>query len=156
MSSIRGGGPKGPGEIDRPQQSRPDQQVRGDDKGPQTHEQRVVDRFVGTPDLSRGIEGLAGKKILGPIQFTNQHLAQVAMQFASMLRTNPNADRRARARMFAKAFLKNKKFGRIFDQADENDLENLYDQLAEQLDASPVFAQLVDEITEGARKINLG
>ena len=58
--------------------------------------------------------------------------------------------------MFAKAFLKSRKFGKIFDEADESELEKIYDQIGDQLDGSPVLAQLVDDVTEGARKINLG
>ena len=60
------------------------------------------------------------------------------------------------ARMFAKAILRSRKFGKIFNEADEEELETLYEQIAGQLDGSPVLAQLDDDMTEGARKINLG
>ncbi|OGR09251.1 MAG: hypothetical protein A2341_24200 [Deltaproteobacteria bacterium RIFOXYB12_FULL_58_9] len=121
-------------------------------KKKQTESNKVLDSFQRVaPQLAK----LAGKK-MGGIQFTNEHLAQVAMAFAGLLRKNPNAQRRERARMFAKAFLTSRKFGQIFDQADESELESIYDQIGDQLDGSPVLAQLVDEVTEGARKINLG
>jgi hypothetical protein len=58
--------------------------------------------------------------------------------------------------MFAKAILRSRKLGRIFDEADEEELETLYEEIAGQLDGSPVLAQLVDEVTEGARKLSLG
>jgi hypothetical protein len=124
----------------------------------QVGQEKVMDTFerVG-PQLSRQLGVMAAAKgAPGGVQFTNEHLAQVAMTFAGMLRRQPNANRRERSRMFAKALLKSKKFGRIFDQEDEEALEKVYDVIGDQLDGSPVLAQLVDEVTEGARKINLG
>ena len=100
---------------------------------------------------------MAGKKGVGPaIVFASEHMEAVAKAFAGMLRKAPGADRKKRARMFAKAILRSRKFGKIFDEADEEELETLYEQIAGQLDGSPVLAQLVDEVTEGARKMNLG
>jgi hypothetical protein len=111
--------------------------------------EKVMDSFV-KANIAQGLAGIAtkNKPSLGPIQFTNVQLAQIAEQFAIMLRKNPSADRKARARMFAQCIIKGKKFGKIFDQADERELETLYDAIASQLDGVPVLAQLVDEVTD--------
>lgn len=119
-------------------------------------EKKVLDAFE-RAGLPQRLEAIAGKKTtLGPVQFTNQHLAQVAEQFAVMLRKNPTADRKTRAKMFAKAILRSQKFGRIFDEADEKDLESLYDAIASQLDSSPGLAQLVDEVTDWSLRSPIG
>jgi hypothetical protein len=123
----------------------------------QVEQKKVMDTFQRVaPVLTQKLGEMAAQKKSGGVQFTNEHLAQVAMMFAGMLRRNPNASRRERSRMFAKAFLKSRKFGRIFDEEDEGALEKVYDVIGDQLEGSPVLAQLVDEVTEGARKINLG
>lgn len=122
----------------------------------QVQQRKVMDTFQRVaPALTQKLGEMAAAKG-GGVQFTNEHLAQVAMAFAGMLRRNPNASRRERSRMFAKAFLKSRKFRRIFSEEDEGALEQVYDVIGDQLDGSPVLAQLVDEVTEGARKINLG
>jgi hypothetical protein len=72
------------------------------------------------------------------------------------LKQHPRADRKERARLFARAILKKKKLNKLLEQAPEGEVENLFENIAEQLDSSPVFAQLVDDVTEGAKKINLG
>ena len=120
-------------------------------------EAKVVDSFQRVaPQLTQQLSAMAGKKAMPGLVFTSEHMYQLALAFAGMLRKNPGADRRARARMFAKAILTSKRFGKIFDQADEADLEKTYDLIGDQLDGSPVLAQLVEEVTEGARKMNLG
>lgn len=118
------------------------------DPAAQQGTKKVLDSFV-RGDVKTGLEKLAAQKVVaGPIQFTNSQLAQIAEQFAILLRKNPSADRKARARMFAQCIIRGRKFGRIFDQADEKDLEGLYDAIASQLDGVPVLAQLVDEVTD--------
>ncbi|MFC1610682.1 hypothetical protein ACFL6C_06980 [Myxococcota bacterium] len=160
-TKVGGGGP--PIKPDAPKQA--DEAAKGQAKEGATQEthkkqvasKKVMDSFQRVaPQLTQRLEGMAAKKAMTGIQFTSEHLAQVAMAFAGLLRKKPGADRRERARMFAKAFLKSRKFGKIFDEADEEDLEDIYDLIGDQLDGSPVLAQLVDEVTEGARKINLG
>lgn len=119
-------------------------------------EAKVVDSFQRVaPQLAQQLQAMAGKKAVPGMIFSNEGLYQVAQAFAGMLRKAPNADRRMRARMFAKAILRSKKFGKVFDEADEKDLEKIYDLIGDQLDGSPVLAQLVDEVTEGARKMTL-
>ncbi|MBI5508844.1 MAG: hypothetical protein HY903_08835 [Deltaproteobacteria bacterium] len=126
-------------------------------KAQDAKEAKVVDSFQRVaPQLTQQLTAMAGKKAVPGLIFTNEHLYQVALAFAGLLRKNPNADRRTRARMFAKAILSSKRFGKVFDQADEAELEKAYDLIGDQLDGSPVLAQLVDEVTEGARKMNLG
>jgi hypothetical protein len=158
MTRIGSGGPP----IDKPEVTRkPDEagktSERATGEAGKTQADKVVDSFHRVaPQITQRLEAMAGKKGMPGLVFTSEHLAQVAMAFAGLLRKKPGADRRERARMFARAFLGNAKFGRILKQADENELERLYDLIGDQLDGSPVLAQLVDDVTEGARKINLG
>jgi len=115
---------------------------------------RVVDSFEKAGvNLEKKLTSLAPK-----LRFTNEDLAQLARLFSGVLMKNPNADRKQRAKLFAKTIIKNRRFGRIFDDLDEEDqerLEDMYEMIAEQLDSSPRLAQLVEEVTEGARKFNL-
>lgn len=121
-----------------------------------TTENKVLDSFV-RAGLPQRLEQMAGQKaVLGPQQFSNQQLAEVAHQFAVMLRKTPNADRKERAKMFAKAILGSKRFKQIFSDADENDLEKLYDSIAEQLGSSPKLAELVDEVTDWSLRSPIG
>jgi hypothetical protein len=159
MTRIGSGGPP----IDKPDVTRKaDESGKTADKPGatdtgKTQADKVVDSFARVaPQITQRLEAMTGKKGVPGIVFTSEHLAQVAMAFAGLLRKKPGADRRERARMFARAFLANAKFGRILKQADEQELERLYDLIGDQLDGSPVLAQLVDDVTEGARKINLG
>jgi len=120
-----------------------------DKSSQQTGTDRVMDSFV-QGNVAARLANIAqkNKPQMGPVQFTNQQLAQIAEQFAVLLRKNPQADRKQRARMFAQSIIKNSKFGKIFDKADERELESLYDAIAQQLDGVPVLAQLVDEVTD--------
>jgi len=88
-------------------------------------------------------------------QFANEFFLEIAKILAVLVRNNPKASRKERARLFAKAILKKSRgrFKNILDTADEKDLESMFDTIADQLDSSPVFAQMVDEATEGARKM---
>ena len=120
----------------------------------------VVDSFErAAPQLETKLQALAQKTTVGnKISFTNQDLAEIAKTFAATLKQTPNAARKARAGMFARALLfggKGSRFRKIFDGAKEADLEEMFGIIADQLDKSPVFAQLVDEVTEGARKLAL-
>ncbi|MCK5688547.1 hypothetical protein KAI87_04710 [Myxococcota bacterium] len=151
---IGGGGPqlpKGPESVSNKtsEQATPQKAAQGGAKA----QKSVVDRFERAgPVLAQRLEAMAGKKALGKTQFTSAHLAQLASAFASQLKKNPNASRKERAKMFARAILKKTKFGKIFDEADEEDLEKAYEAIAQQLEGSPVLAQLVEEVTEGTRK----
>jgi hypothetical protein len=158
MTRIASGG-KSP--VDSPETTRSADQTgktpTADGGVKDAQENKVVDSFQRmAPQLTQRLEAMAGKKAMPGVIFTSEHLGQVAMAFAQMLRKAPGADRRERARMFAQTILKRRKFAKIFDEADERDLEKNFDLLGKQLDGSPVLAQLVDDVTEGARKINLG
>ncbi|MBI3178889.1 MAG: hypothetical protein HYZ27_04470 [Deltaproteobacteria bacterium] len=149
MTRIGGGAPPDKPDAVRPGHAEP---------GPTPSEavpKKVVDSFErAAPQITQRLEAMAGKKAAAPaLQFTSEHLAEVAQAFAGLLRKNPSADRRTRAHMFAKAILRSRRFGHVFDEADEAELEKIYDLIADQLDTSPKLAQLVDEVTEGARKM---
>lgn len=113
---------------------------------------KVVDRFEkATPRLEKSLEALTAK-----VQFTNAELAQIAAAIAVLVQQNRGADRKARAKLFARTILKRKPFDKMFanlDAADEPRLEEMIDIIADQMDSSPRLAQLVEEVTEGARKL---
>jgi hypothetical protein len=160
-TKIGGGGPpikSDPAQANEAVKGQAKESAAKETQKKQVEQKKVMDTFQRVaPQLTQKLGDMAAAKgTTGGIQFTNEHLAEVAMAFAGMLRRKPNANRRERSRMFAKALLKSRKFGRIFDEEDEQALEKVYDVIGDQLDGSPVLAQLVDEVTEGARKINLG
>ena len=72
--------------------------------------------------------------------------------FAGVLRQNPNADRLKRAKLFAKAALKRKRLGKLLASEADDEFEELYEAIAEQIESSPLFAQLLDEISEESLK----
>ena len=125
--------------------------------------QKVVDSFQRAgPALETKIQQLSSKALAAKLNFTNEDLAMLARVFNDILRKNPSADRLKRAKLFAKAILKKKKgkLAKLFDEDNEDyteedrqSLEEMFEIIAEQLDSTPVFAQLIDEVTESARKI---
>jgi len=172
MSSISGGGggpvgPKGPG---GPGQTDGKQVDKGADKGDakQARSQgpvstKVVDQFQRNTQLQAKVSTLSGTQLAQKLNFTDEDMAVLAKTFAQIISQHPNADRKRRAKMFAKAILKKrgkKGFSLLMDEDnpdyDENDrktLEEMFQMIAEQLDSTPVFAQLVDDVTESVRKI---
>ena len=171
MSRIGGGGPPKTGGIP-PKQADADLQTKdGVQKFKQAAGKNVPQTVVDSFQRAQGtvastLQQLSGPALANKLNFTNTDLALLAQAFALVLRKHPNASRRDRAKLFAKAILKKKvggkstPLGRLLDDEnedlDEQDrkaLETLYEMLAEQLDSTPVFAQLVDEVTESARKI---
>ena len=55
--------------------------------------------------------------------------------------------------LFAKAVLKKKKkLAKLLDSADEEEVEAFFGAIAEQLEGSPVFAQLLDDVSEESIK----
>lgn len=155
MSSISGGGgpPKvKPGPIDL--QSKEGVQEFREATGTEVPK-KVLDSFEKAgPQIESRLKTLATKGA-GAVQFTNQDLAEIARMFAATLRQKPNASRKERAAFFARALVKNGRFGRVLDQASEQELEGMFELIAGQLDGSPVFAQLVDDVTEGAKKMRV-
>lgn len=157
---IRG---RPPGGIDVPQ-------------APETDAAKTPDKGVGTKGKSQGqepdkfegreraatappsapmdtrLQALAGKTAALKVQFTNVELAELASVFAQLLTQHPNANRLKRARLFTKAILKRKRLRRVFGSVPEAEMEQMCDEIADVLDSSPVFGQLVDDVTDGANK----
>ena len=146
---VGGGGPRAPGDPSMVRQQSDVSQTQ-DAKRPVT-EHRVMDSFVRSNVPGR-LQALAGQKGVANLQFSDQAMAQIAGHFAAWLRKNSGADRKERARALAKLIMKNKKFGRIFEDSDEAELEQMFEEIAGQLDDSPVLAQLVDEVTDWSLK----
>jgi hypothetical protein len=164
MTRIGGGGrpPKDPDSVGQPKEPADLHSKEGVQKfreaaGKEKVPSKVVDSFErAAPQIEKQLQAMSGKAIAGQIQFTSEQLAQIAAAFAGIVKQHPRADRKERARLFAKAILKHRRIGKLFESVDEEDLEDMFEDIAEQLDGSPVFAQLVDDVTEGARKISLG
>jgi hypothetical protein len=158
MSSISGGGGRPP-KIDGPQQPvvQNETQSTPAEAKLQATAKGTVDRFEKVrPQIETSLQNITGKALAGKLQFSNEELAQLAAAFAVVLKQYPRADRKERAKLFAKTLLRKKRIAKLLESADEEQVEKLFENIAEQLDGSPVFAQLVDDVTEGARKINLG
>lgn len=157
MTRIGGNGqlPGKPDAVQR-EQTRQAANEAGTTKGAETT--NTVDGFErGAPGINSQLGAMAGKKVTTPaLSFASEHLEQAARAFAGMLRKNPDADRKTRARMFAQALLRSRKLGKLFDTASEEELEALYEEIAGQLDDSPVLAQLVEQATEATRKLSPG
>lgn len=159
MSKISGGGrppgntPPPPTDLNTKEGAQKFRQAAGKEKVPS----KVVDSFErAAPQLNQQLRAMASKVSRQQLQFNSQALAQLAGMFAAVMKQNPKADRKERARLFARTILEHQKMGKLLEGASEQDLEAMFDTIAQQLDSSPVLAQLVDEITESSRKINLG
>ena len=115
-----------------------------------------VDQFertvkAGTQTLAKNIVGLAAKSGIKD-RFTNADLAYLASTFAAILLKNPGADRAQRARLFARAILdRKKKWAR---KMTDKELEDMCENIGDVLDTTPVFGQLIDNVTDGANKMN--
>lgn len=145
------GGPRVPADPATQRSQNADAGAKTDASKAPVTEKKVMDSFVRSNVPGR-LQALAGQKGVANLQFSDQALAQIAGHFAAWLRKNAGADRKKRARMMAKLIMKHKKFGRIFDDSDEAELEDMFEQIAGQLDESPVLAQLVDEVTDWSLK----
>src|SRR5690349_4682028 len=66
----------------------------------------VTDRFEAAAPKIEKVLASSGKAITGKIQFSNEELAQLAAAFGAILKQYPRADRKERARLFARAILK--------------------------------------------------
>lgn len=105
------------------------------------------------PSLASRLQSLQGQKIGAKLNFSNADMADLVRAFAGVLKQNPGADRLKRAKLFAKAVLKKKKkLSKLLDEADEADVEAFFGAIAEQLEGSPVFAQLLDDVSEESIK----
>ena len=105
------------------------------------------------PSLASRLQSLQGQKLGAKLNFSNADLADLVRAFAGVLKQNPGADRLKRAKLFAKAVLKKKKkLRKLLDSADEEEVEAFFGAIAEQLEGSPVFAQLLDAVSEESIK----
>lgn len=146
-----GGGPRIPVDQSQVRQTDTTQQKADAGKQAPVTEKKVMDSFV-RGNVPARLQALAGQKGVANLQFSDQALAQIAGHFATWIRKNAGANRKERARALAKLIMKHKKFGKIFDDEDEQELEQMFEQIAGQLDESPVLAQLVDEVTDWSLK----
>lgn len=87
---------------------------------------------------------------------SSAQLAAFASTFAALLADHPRASRKQRAALFVKALIKQKRLGRIIEHACEEEIERMAEAIAQQLDGAPFFAKLVEDVSEGARKLKLG
>ncbi len=153
-----GGGPKVPGAAVPPTENKASQdraagQVAGRGK---SGKPAATDKFEGAKgSLAARLGSLSGAR--GPVlggKLSSADLAQVIQTFAAVLRRNPKANRKERAKLFAKSLLKGKKLGKLFADASESDLDDMFEAIAEQLDGSPVIADLVDDVSEHSLHYN--
>ena len=157
MTRIGGGGPKPPpdgSEAVKQAQAQTGQPKEATSKDAQktTGQNKITDQFEMAGPLANKLNSLAGKKGAGQTQFSNADIGELVKAFAATLRQNSDADRLKRARLFAQLVLKSKKLKKLFGNADEADLEEMFEIIAEQLDGSPFFAQLLDDVCEETLK----
>jgi hypothetical protein len=106
---------------------------------------------VGAQIESR-LQPLANKSQAAKVHFSSQDLEALANTFASILSENPQADRLKRARLFAAAILRRKRLKKLFAGVADQEMEQMCDIIGDVLDSSPVFGQLVDNVTQDASK----
>lgn len=155
MTRIGGGGPKPPpdaNEAVKQAQTGPKQKATSESAGKAAGKTQVADQFELASPLANKLSNLAGKKGVGKQQFSNAEIGELVKAFATTLRQNSTADRLKRASLFAKLVLKNKKLNKLFGNLDDADLEEMFGLIAEQLDGSPFFAQLLDDVCEETLK----
>ena len=157
MTRIGGGGPKPPPDTSEAvkqaqTQSGQTKQATGKSADKTAGQNKVADKFELAGPLANKLNSLTGKKGIGKAQFSNADIGELVKAFATTLRQNPNVDRRKRAKLFAQLILKGKKLKKLFGNVDESDLEEMFELIAEQLDGSPFFAQLLDDVCEETLK----
>lgn len=121
----------------------------------------MTDRFEKQPSgpagaqLGNPVPSVSPRAAPGKIAFTNEDLAYLANTFVSLIRQHPKANRSKRAKMFTKAILKgHKKLGKLFEKLPQEESEKLFDTIGDALDQSPIFAQMVENVTDEASKLN--
>lgn len=125
------------------------------------HEHPVRDGFdrqgqaLAAGPLKTQLEALATRGVGNKVQFSNEDLAQLAGVFAALIRQNPKASRSKRAKLFTKAILRrHKRLGKLLEKVPEQEAEAFFESIADALDGSPVFAQMIENVTEEAGKLN--
>lgn len=104
--------------------------------------------------LQTRLQNLANRPQAAKLQFSSDDLAYLAQTFAALVQQNPGANRLKRARLFAKAILKRSRIRHMFAGVPDAEMEQMCDAIADVLDGSPVFGQLVDNVTEGTGKLS--
>ena len=105
--------------------------------------------------LGAQLQTLASRGAPGKVVFSNEDLAYLANTFAALIRQNPKANRAKRAKLFTKAILKrHKRLGKLLEKVPQEEAEAMFGAIADTLDQSPVFAQMVDHVTDEANKLN--
>ena len=110
--------------------------------------QGVSDQF----ELASKLNKLAGQKGVARTQFSNAEIAELVKTFAGVLKQNPTADRLKRARLFAASVRKGKKLKKLFGNVSDAELEEMFELIAEQLEGSPFFAQLLEDVCDETLK----
>lgn len=122
----------------------------------------VKDAFErqGQPNVNQALQtrlaGVSPKTLaqVQKLQFTSDDLAYLAQTFSALVAQNPGLNRLKRARMFARAILKRSRIRHMFQGVSESEMEQMCDAIGDVLDGSPVFGQLVDNVSEGTGKLN--
>jgi len=153
MTRIGGGGPKPPPDSNKvvTQSQTPSEgskEIAAKDAKKSGTSEKIADKF----ELATKLSSLTGKKGMGKTQFSNAEIAELVKAFAGILKQNPTADRLKRARLFAASVLRGKKLKKLFGNIDEGELEEMFDLIAEQLEGSPFFAQLLEDVCEETLK----
>jgi hypothetical protein len=161
MSDRIGSRPMGPPHLPAPSAD-PAETVRSNSGeaslGAET--QSPADAYESPPNstmqaqLQTRLQALAGKGAPAKVQFSSADMAYLAQTFASLVAQNPNADRLKRARLFARAILKRSRVRQMFAGVSDAEMEHMCEAIADVLDGSPVFGQLVDNVTEGTSKLS--
>ena len=106
---------------------------------------------TGAPVDAR-LQAIQSKTATLKVVFTDAEVAELVKIFAEMLAQNPHTERLKRAKLFARAVLKRKKLKKVFASLSEAEMEEMCDGIADVLDSSPVFGQLVDDVTDDTTK----
>jgi hypothetical protein len=106
--------------------------------------------------LQTRLQGVSPKTMaqVQKLQFTSDDLAYLAQTFSALVAQNPGLNRLKRARMFARAILKRSRIRHMFQGISEPEMEQMCDAIGDVLEGSPVFGQLVDNLSEGTGKLN--
>ena len=153
MSRIGGGGPKPPPDAVKNVQSTSENAQTKEAEAQETQKTSASDKAADKFELRSKLDSITTKKGVGAkTQFTNAEIGELVKTFAAVLKQNPNADRLKRARLFARSVLKGKKLRKLFGEASEAEQEEMFEAIAEQLESSPFFAQLLEDVSEETLK----
>ena len=160
MGSIRGSG-KPPPPPERGEQA-PETSAQPQEGPTGQRETAQGDHFadhtaprgaIGRPDnpqLQAQLQAIGAQTAWAKIHFSDEDLRLLAGTFASLIKGKRGASRKERARLFARAALKSKRLGKLLANLKDEELEKMCEAIGHQLDESPGFAQLVDDISEKA------